>query len=93
VNDKLIHSVIVISLPTFIISECVLIYLDPDSSRRIVGWASQTFSTAIFFLYEQVTTFIISLFYYDYYFHGNEVGSFLHTFNRSSLMMLLGSRW
>ncbi|WVZ04389.1 hypothetical protein V8G54_025195 [Vigna mungo] len=42
------------SLPTFIISECVLIYLDPDSSRRIVGWASQMFSTAIFFLYEQI---------------------------------------
>ncbi|XP_017433175.1 leucine carboxyl methyltransferase 1 homolog isoform X2 [Vigna angularis] len=42
------------SLPTFIISECVLIYLDPDSSRRIVGWGSQMFSTAIFFLYEQI---------------------------------------
>lgn len=43
-----------ISLPTFIIAECVLIYLDPDSTRAIVGWASKTFSTAIFFLYEQV---------------------------------------
>ncbi|KDO85513.1 hypothetical protein CISIN_1g018210mg [Citrus sinensis] len=41
------------SLPTFIIAECVLIYLDPDSSRAIVGWASKTFSTAVFFLYEQ----------------------------------------
>ncbi|VFQ75801.1 unnamed protein product [Cuscuta campestris] len=42
------------SLPTFIIAECVLIYIDPDSSRAIVGWASQTFSTAVFFLYEQI---------------------------------------
>ncbi|XVF79766.1 hypothetical protein PTKIN_Ptkin15bG0016000 [Pterospermum kingtungense] len=42
------------SLPTFIIAECVLIYLDPDSSRSIVGWASKKFSTAIFFLYEQI---------------------------------------
>ncbi|KAK3024856.1 hypothetical protein RJ639_042879 [Escallonia herrerae] len=41
-------------LPTFIIAECVLIYLDPDSSRAIVAWASKTFSTGIFFLYEQV---------------------------------------
>ncbi|XP_022770184.1 tRNA wybutosine-synthesizing protein 4-like isoform X3 [Durio zibethinus] len=41
-------------LPTFIIAECVLIYQDPDSSRAIVGWASKTFSTAIFFLYEQI---------------------------------------
>ncbi|XP_010275434.1 PREDICTED: tRNA wybutosine-synthesizing protein 4 isoform X2 [Nelumbo nucifera] len=42
------------SLPTFIIAECVLIYLDPDSIHAIVGWASKTFSTAIFFLYEQI---------------------------------------
>ncbi|KAK4476444.1 hypothetical protein RD792_015597 [Penstemon davidsonii] len=42
------------SLPTFIIAECVLIYLDPKSSSAIVGWASRTFSTAIFFLYEQI---------------------------------------
>ncbi|KAH9627485.1 hypothetical protein KSS87_006176 [Heliosperma pusillum] len=42
------------SLPTFIIAECVLIYLDPESSRSIVGWASNTFSTAVFFLYEQI---------------------------------------
>lgn len=51
---KLLHSDVVISLPTFIIAECVLIYLDPDSTRGIVGWAARTFSTAIFFLYEQV---------------------------------------
>ncbi|KAF8111469.1 hypothetical protein N665_0074s0005 [Sinapis alba] len=42
------------SLPTFIIAECVLIYLDPDSSRAIVNCASKTFSTAVFFLYEQI---------------------------------------
>ncbi|CAA6672462.1 unnamed protein product [Spirodela intermedia] len=42
------------SLPTFIIAECVLIYLDPDSIKAIVGWTAKTFSTAIFFLYEQI---------------------------------------
>jgi len=42
------------SLPTFIIAECVLIYLDPDSIRGVVGWASKTFSMAVFFLYEQI---------------------------------------
>ncbi|KAI3753040.1 hypothetical protein L2E82_25084 [Cichorium intybus] len=31
----------------------MLIYLDPDSSRAIVEWDSITFSTSIFFLYEQ----------------------------------------
>lgn len=53
-SSELFESDVVVSLPTFIIAECVLIYLDPDSSRAIVGWASKTFSTAIFFLYEQV---------------------------------------
>ncbi|XP_038977329.1 leucine carboxyl methyltransferase 1 homolog isoform X1 [Phoenix dactylifera] len=42
------------SLPTFIIAECVLIYLDPDSTHAIVGWAAKKFSTAVFFLYEQI---------------------------------------
>ncbi|XP_010474841.1 PREDICTED: leucine carboxyl methyltransferase 1-like isoform X1 [Camelina sativa] len=42
------------SLPTFIIAECVLIYLDPVSSRAIVNWASKMFTTAVFFLYEQI---------------------------------------
>ncbi|GAB2232327.1 hypothetical protein Droror1_Dr00011359 [Drosera rotundifolia] len=42
------------SLPTFIIAECVLIYMDPESSRSLVGWASKKFSSAIFFLYEQI---------------------------------------
>ncbi|OIW17615.1 hypothetical protein TanjilG_28965 [Lupinus angustifolius] len=42
------------SLPTFIIAECVLIYLDPNSTRAVVSWANQTFTTAVFFLYEQI---------------------------------------
>ncbi|XP_048447768.1 leucine carboxyl methyltransferase 1 homolog [Pyrus x bretschneideri] len=42
------------SLPTFIIAECVLIYLDPDSSRSILRWTAKAFSTAVFFLYEQI---------------------------------------
>ena len=66
-SSWLIYSNIIISLPTFIIAECVLIYIDPESSRAIVGWASKTFSTAIFFLYEQVTRLfkLRSLFYFD----------------------------
>jgi len=41
-------------LPTFIIAECVLIYLDPTATGAIVSWASEKFSTAVFFLYEQI---------------------------------------
>lgn len=42
-----------ISLPTFTIAERVLIHLDPDSTRATVSWASKTFSTAVFFYFEQ----------------------------------------
>ncbi|KAJ7514172.1 hypothetical protein O6H91_23G031400 [Diphasiastrum complanatum] len=42
-----------ISVPTFILSECVLIYLDPDVSRAVVNWAAQKFNTAVFVVYEQ----------------------------------------
>ncbi|XP_044476946.1 uncharacterized protein LOC123204392 [Mangifera indica] len=31
----------------------VLIYVDPESSHAVVGWAAKTFSTAVFFIYEQ----------------------------------------
>nr|XP_043627642.1 leucine carboxyl methyltransferase 1 homolog isoform X2 [Erigeron canadensis] len=43
-----------ISESASICRECVLMYLDPESSRAIVEWASKTFSTSIFFLYEQI---------------------------------------
>ncbi|GAB4861976.1 Leucine carboxyl methyltransferase 1 [Ancistrocladus abbreviatus] len=42
------------SVPTFIIAECVLIYMDPEASTAVVGWAAKRFSTAIIFLYEQI---------------------------------------
>nr|XP_043627641.1 leucine carboxyl methyltransferase 1 homolog isoform X1 [Erigeron canadensis] len=43
-----------VSRAIYVICECVLMYLDPESSRAIVEWASKTFSTSIFFLYEQI---------------------------------------
>ena len=49
-------------MPTFIIAECVLIYLDPTATGTIVSWASEKFSTAVFFLYEQVKWFPHALF-------------------------------
>jgi tRNA wybutosine-synthesizing protein 4 len=49
-------------LPTFIIAECVLIYLDPTPTGAIVSWASEKFSTAVFFLYEHVKSFHHALF-------------------------------
>ncbi|XP_072312620.1 leucine carboxyl methyltransferase 1 [Eucyclogobius newberryi] len=41
-------------LPTVFVSECVLIYMSPTYSSNLVGWASETFHTAMFINYEQV---------------------------------------
>lgn len=42
------------SLPTLILAECVLIYLDPNVSRAVVEWAGQKFPNSIFVVYEQI---------------------------------------
>lgn len=42
------------SLPTLILAECVLIYLDPSVSRAVINWAGQKFSTSVFIVYEQI---------------------------------------
>ncbi|CAM6084519.1 unnamed protein product [Calypogeia fissa] len=42
------------SLPTVVIAECVLIYLDPQVSRAVVKWAADKLTTAIFVIYEQI---------------------------------------
>lgn len=42
------------SLPTLLISECVLIYLDPVHSDAIVRWATDSLQLPVFVLYEQI---------------------------------------
>lgn len=47
---------LVCRLPTLIIAECVLIYLDPNVSRAVVKWCADKLETAAFVIYEQVTS-------------------------------------
>lgn len=42
------------SAPTLVISECVLIYLDPLDSNRIIDWLTRELSDAMVALYEQI---------------------------------------
>lgn len=42
------------SLPTVFITECVLVYLEPEQSGAIINWAGTNFKTALFTNYEQV---------------------------------------
>nr|XP_057917145.1 leucine carboxyl methyltransferase 1 isoform X1 [Doryrhamphus excisus] len=41
-------------LPTLLLSECVLVYMNPAQSSNLVHWAADTFHTAMFINYEQV---------------------------------------
>ncbi|KAJ8283992.1 hypothetical protein COCON_G00028420 [Conger conger] len=41
-------------LPTVFLSECVLVYMTPEQSTKLVHWAADTFPTAMFVNYEQV---------------------------------------
>ncbi|XP_002979526.2 leucine carboxyl methyltransferase 1 homolog [Selaginella moellendorffii] len=43
-----------LSLPTLILAECVLIYMDPEASRALLRWAASKFSNAVFVAYEQI---------------------------------------
>lgn len=42
------------SLPTVLLSECVLVYMTTSQSSNLVRWAAETFHTAMFINYEQV---------------------------------------
>jgi hypothetical protein len=41
-------------MPTLFLSECVLVYLEPEESCSIIAWAAQSFSSSVFVTYEQV---------------------------------------
>lgn len=43
-----------VSVPTLFLSECVLVYLEPEESGAVIAWAGATFPSAAFLTYEQV---------------------------------------
>ncbi|CAB1338279.1 unnamed protein product [Coregonus sp. 'balchen'] len=53
-DDKLKKFHLNPELPTLFLSECVLVYMTPDQSSKLVNWASDTFHTAMFVNYEQL---------------------------------------
>lgn len=42
------------SLPTLILAECVLIYMDPKQSREVIAWAARKLPLSAFVIYEQI---------------------------------------
>ncbi|XP_013402426.1 tRNA wybutosine-synthesizing protein 4 isoform X2 [Lingula anatina] len=43
-----------LTLPTLLLSECVMTYIEPKSSSAIIQWAANTFTNAVFVTYEQI---------------------------------------
>lgn len=41
-------------LPTMILAECVLVYLDPDEGTKIIKHFGESLPNAVFTVYEQV---------------------------------------
>lgn len=55
-NARFLLLLLYFSLPTVFITECVLVYLEPEQSGAIINWAGENFKTALFINYEQVRT-------------------------------------
>ena len=42
------------SLPTLVLSECALIYLESEQGNEVIGWFGSSFSRCVFVTYEQI---------------------------------------
>ncbi|KAI9253404.1 S-adenosyl-L-methionine-dependent methyltransferase [Phascolomyces articulosus] len=52
--ERLVHYGFDTSAPTLVLSECVLIYLEPEHSSTILDWMTQQLLDCMFVLYEQI---------------------------------------
>lgn len=59
VGDRMLAAGLDRSLPTMFLTECVLVYMEPEKSRGVIKWAGTNFSTALFLNYEPVRTLIL----------------------------------
>lgn len=54
VENKLKQAEVDFTIPTIILAECVLVYIETDNCSRLLSWFSSHFSSALFVNYEQV---------------------------------------
>lgn len=45
------------TLPTLFLSECVLVYIDPEASGNLIEWIAKSFRLAAFVTYEQINPY------------------------------------
>ena len=55
VGERLLSVGLDKSLPTMFLTECVLVYMEPEKSRKVIEWAGSNFTTSLFLNYEPVS--------------------------------------
>ena len=45
--------------PTYVLAECVLVYMEPEDSASVVRWLGHWLPTAAFVVYEQVSNWLV----------------------------------
>lgn len=53
-DKKLTRSGINFDIPTMFLTECVLVYMEPESSSMLLHWIAKKFNDVFFINYEQV---------------------------------------
>lgn len=53
-EKKIAQSGINFQTPTMFLTECVLVYMEPESSALLLQWIAKKFNDAFFVNYEQV---------------------------------------
>lgn len=53
------------SIPTMILTECVLVYMEPGKSQEVIDWFGRSFHTALFLNYEPVRLKEVESNYYN----------------------------
>ncbi|KAJ8671582.1 hypothetical protein QAD02_002841, partial [Eretmocerus hayati] len=51
---KLVQVVVDTSLPTLLLAECVLVYMDSEASENLLRYFARTFRNSLFISYEQI---------------------------------------
>lgn len=56
-DKKLSQNGINFEMPTMFLTECVLVYMEPESSSMLLQWIAKKFNDIFFINYEQVRLF------------------------------------
>lgn len=59
-RNKLVQVGLDFTRPTLVFAECVMTYMNPEDSNRVISWAAQEFPSVAFLTYEQIVPYVCS---------------------------------